>query len=664
LDRPLYFDRAHTSPAISRALEILGPEIDVHPVGDGGDDTLVVEFGGDGPAFEWDGVQLRISGAKIPHILRAIAVWRGFIRHGAPPARYAEAAHFDTLGVMVDASRNAVPTVSTIQYLLRRLALMGINQLMLYTEDTYEIEGHPYFGYLRGAYTAAEIREIDGYANDLGVEVVPCIQVLGHLRQVLQWSEYERVKDTDDVLLVGEQATYELVEQMIAAASGMVSSTRIHVGMDEAHGLGRGRYADLHGQRSRFELMNEHLHRVSKICERRGLEPMIWSDMYFRLGSPRGQYYDPETIIPPGVAEGIPTTVDLVYWDYYHVDSAFYEDWIARHRLLGKEPIVATGQWTWDIFWQHLGLTMATNAAAMAACKRMGVRRAITTIWGDDGAEVDLLSALPGIQYFADHGFQDEVNQASLRRTFWGSSRGEWDCWCVYSRIDEVPGCVALGGDYVCGIGGRRSTCKADDDSQWHGVNPSKLLLWQDPLIGAFDHHLQGMQIASHYEAVVAELTQATLHQPTGRRGMVVHQLARVLVDKAELGVRLLDAYRRRDLRALDELVNTVLPRLIDGVRHLHHVHRQLWHELYKPFGWEVLDRRYGGLIARLESVGDRVQPFIDGCVDHVDELAAARLPPPGPGPKGASLTAVRTDASSRPPRRDSCGDKWSPSRS
>jgi hypothetical protein len=38
--------------------------------------------------------------------------------------------------------------------------------------------------------------------------------------------------------------------------------------------------------------MNEHLQEVVSITEEYGLQPMIWSDMYFRLASKEGNYYD------------------------------------------------------------------------------------------------------------------------------------------------------------------------------------------------------------------------------------------------------------------------------------------------------------------------------------------------------------------------------------
>ncbi len=67
---------------------------------------------------------------------------------------------FQTNGAMVDMSRNAVMNVSTVKHMLRAMALMGMNTYMLYTEDTYEVEGEPYFGYMRGRYSVAEMKEL------------------------------------------------------------------------------------------------------------------------------------------------------------------------------------------------------------------------------------------------------------------------------------------------------------------------------------------------------------------------------------------------------------------------------------------------------------------------------------------------------------------------
>ena len=69
-----------------------------------------------------------------------------------------ETANFETLGTMIDCSRNGVLLVKTVKFLLKKLSLMGYNMLQLYTEDTYKIEGEPFFGYLRGGYSEKALK--------------------------------------------------------------------------------------------------------------------------------------------------------------------------------------------------------------------------------------------------------------------------------------------------------------------------------------------------------------------------------------------------------------------------------------------------------------------------------------------------------------------------
>ena len=61
--------------------------------------------------------------------------------------------NFDNFGVMIDCSRNAVPSVERLKLFFSVIAKMGYNVAMLYTEDTFEVENEPYFGYKRGRYS-------------------------------------------------------------------------------------------------------------------------------------------------------------------------------------------------------------------------------------------------------------------------------------------------------------------------------------------------------------------------------------------------------------------------------------------------------------------------------------------------------------------------------
>ena len=102
----------------------------------------------------------------------------------APTGEQIPFRHF---GTMIDCSRNAVMKPAAVERWIDLTASLGYDSVLLYTEDTYEVPEYPYFGYLRGRYTQDELREIDAYAESMGVELVPCIQTLAHLAQFLQW---------------------------------------------------------------------------------------------------------------------------------------------------------------------------------------------------------------------------------------------------------------------------------------------------------------------------------------------------------------------------------------------------------------------------------------------------------------------------------------------
>jgi hypothetical protein len=371
-----------------------------------------------------DGATVRYG--SIAQACRAL----GALRAGLVPRQgvYREETPFATLGVMLDCSRNAVMAVDHIVGVwLPRLALLGYNQVMLYTEDTYELLGEPYFGHQRGAYTADELRQVVAAADRLGIEVVPCIQTLGHLEQILRHGVYRPVRDTASVLMVGEPKTYELIDKMVAHWASVIRTRRIHIGMDETHDLGRGRYLDTNGYRNGFELFNEHLAKVADICRKHGLKPMIWSDMYFRLGSKTNEYYDRKSVIPSRVARGIPKDVDLVYWDYYHGDADFYLDWIARHRKLGKEPLMGSGIWTWNMPWYSRRLTEANAGACVRACYEAKLKEVLFTMWGDNGAFCDHDSAFAGMVYCADLAYgAKEPSAARLEKRFAGVCGGSY----------------------------------------------------------------------------------------------------------------------------------------------------------------------------------------------------------------------------------------------
>jgi hypothetical protein len=103
-------------------------------------------------------------------------------------------------------------------------------------------------------------------------------------------------------------------------------------------------------------------------------------------------------------------------------------------------------------------------------------------------------------------------------------------------------------------------------------------------------------------------------------------KLVSVLAMKAELGIRLKKAYDEKDLITIQQIAKSELPKLSKRVDALRTTHRTEWHRIYKPFGWETLDHRYGGLISRIETVQMRLNDYLDGRIPNLEELEQERL--------------------------------------
>ncbi len=509
--------------------------------------------------------------------------------------------HMRKTWVMYDASRNAVLNGQSVKEWLSFLALAGINGLMFYTEDTYRVPDEPLFGYMRGGYSESEMIEFDDYAHSLGIELVPCIQTLAHMQRVLRYEAYESLRDTPSVMLCGEDQTYAFVEKLIKAASGPLRSRRIHIGMDEAWDLGRGKYLDINGKMPGFEIISDHLERVLSIVHSLGLRPMMWGDMYFRVLSPTHDYFDTSIQIGEKTKSKIPKDVDLIYWDYYHQDRAIYDGMIGKYSEMGKAPIFAPGIWSWNRFWPAYSYAESTMFTGIKNCLQHGVPEVLVTMWGDDGTECDMFAALPLLQLASDMVFNGELCHETTRKNLQGNLGISFDDWALGQSIDRPP---FLPPDGIS--------------------NVSKCLLWEDPLHGLFQPQLDGHRLNDFY-ANLASSFEILIEKPENDRLRLPFLVSKVLSSKADLPSEILQAYRSRDRSELERICTSVLPNLIESVRDLNRYHRQLWHSNYKSFGWEVLERRYGGLLGSFENLIFRLDAYLSGTEQYLTELDEAR---------------------------------------
>ncbi len=517
--------------------------------------------------------------------------------------------HFKTVSVMIDASRGAVPTVSGIEKLVDYLAVMGYNMAMLYTEDVVEIKERPYFGYMRGRYTKEELKAIDDYAFEYGIEMIPCLECYGHMEKYLMWGEADAIKDTGSVLLARSEKTFEFLDQYIGAVAECFRSKRIHIGMDEAWDMGRGRFLTKHGYVPPFEIFNEYMDRLIAITNKYGLVPMMWSDMYFRVCTNNNGYYGEHINIPPEVSSKIPKEVELIFWHYGEMPKC--DDYMMKkHKALDRNILYCGGLWSWIGHFPEHNYAMESSRFSLEACRNNDIHEAMISIWTNDNAECDLFANLFGLSFFAELCYDKDASDEKLSSRFKATTGGDWDAF--YSMSFYHNSFYGENDDY--------------SDNKWPQRFLGKPLFWQDIMEGLYDTHLFEKSMSGHYAACAAFQKEHI----NGGKWDTLYEFAYKVFDymatKTLIAENLVPAYNNGDKDTLKEIADLLLPALKEKTVAVHEAHKALWFEKLKALGWSNLDIRYGGMASRCDTAKFIIDRYLNGEDDKIEELEEERL--------------------------------------
>ncbi len=509
---------------------------------------------------------------------------------------------FNSNGLMLDCSRNGVMKNDKVKEMILIEALMGHNRLLLYTEDTYELKDYPYFGYLRGAYSKEDIKEFVAYGEAFGVELVPCIQTLGHLYQALKWYPMYHLSDGSDTLLVDNPESYKFIDAMLRFCRECFKSKDIHVGMDESTQMGLHRYLKLYGYKDRVEMFSRHLRKVIEMCKKYDFVPMIWSDMYFRLNSPTEEYYI-NTPLPEETVKLIPPEVNLVYWDYYHDDVETYQRLISYHKQAPNHIFFAGGSWRWKGFAPSIQTSIEFTRCALDACVKEKIEDVFITAWGDNGNECSFFSVLPVVAESAVYGFLGKYDEEAVNSLLVAITGDTLKDFYLMDLPDE-PGRKRLHPAY----------------------NPSKFFLYQDALLGIFDCQVKEEFKANYRESAALLKAKAPNSRLFGYIYDCLYKLSDLLVYKVDLGLNIRKAYKAGDKKLLAEQISNI-DEVLKRLDIFHEAARIQWTTECRLFGYENIDGRLGFLKNRLLSAKDRINDYLNGKIDKIEELEKEILP-------------------------------------
>lgn len=298
--------------------------------------------------------------------------------------------------VMLDISRDKVPTVETLLALIDRLSGWKINQVQLYSEHTFAYSGHEEVWRDSSPFGPEEIHSIDEHCAKRHVELVPNQNCLGHMERWLRHDRYRPLALQPEgfeffgthrdpsTLDPTDAGAFELVRALLAELLPNFQSRRVNVGLDEPWELGEDRVEDY----------LDWVHRLRDCTELDGYEMLMWGDIV------RGR---------PELVARIPSDVTICEWGY-EADHPFSERagvFAEADRAFWTCP--GTSSWI-SILGRWTNAHDNILAAADAAVSNGGVGL-LNTDWGDLGHLQYLPVSLAPLAYGAATSWCTESNR-------------------------------------------------------------------------------------------------------------------------------------------------------------------------------------------------------------------------------------------------------------
>ncbi|MHA1683150.1 MAG: family 20 glycosylhydrolase [Promethearchaeota archaeon] len=150
-------------------------------------------------------------------------------------------------GLVDDISRGQRPTVENLKKFIRFLSKSKQNVLILYIEDVIHFKSYPEIGENRGKLMPGELKEIQSYARDWFVNIIPGIELLGHMDNILlhpkfrEYAEFPGAQCFD----VSNPKTKDFVRKMLDDIIPLFDSPVFAPICDESHDFGLGNSANL-----------------------------------------------------------------------------------------------------------------------------------------------------------------------------------------------------------------------------------------------------------------------------------------------------------------------------------------------------------------------------------------------------------------------------------
>lgn len=302
-----------------------------------------------------------------------------------PCGQIEDAPDFPVRGVMLDVSRDRVPTPETLFEIVDLLAGLKVNHLQLYLEHTFAYSRHREVWAAASPLTGEDILELDAYCRDRGVELTPNQNGFGHMERWLAHPRYAPLSETwghRDLVQTsfspsasgrtlcpvdpgGEALVAELYEELLPH----FTSPRFNIGGDEPFELGTGRSREACEANGRGHVYTDFLLKLIGHARRLGKTPLYWGDVLMH-------HPDQLDRLPKDDAVALE-------WGYAHDHD--FDGRCARYAAAGVPFWVCPGAGGWLSIVGRTDRATANMIRAAADGLKHAAVGYLNTDWGDAG---------------------------------------------------------------------------------------------------------------------------------------------------------------------------------------------------------------------------------------------------------------------------------------
>jgi hypothetical protein len=314
---------------------------------------------------------------------------------------------FPNRGVMLDISRDKVPTLETLFDLIDLLASWKFNQLQLYTEHTFAYQAHPEVWAETSPLTGQEILALDDYCRARFIELVPNQNSFGHMRRWLTLARYNHLAecpagcdtewgyfDEPFTLCPGDPGSLDLLRSLMDELLPHFSSRQFNVGCDETVDLGQGRSRAVIAERGQGRVYLDFLLKIYREVSARGRTMQFWGDIIMAY---------------PELVSELPPDVIALEWGY-EADHAF-ADHSAKFAASGLPFYVCPGTSSWNTIAGRTNNALENLRNAAEHGLKHGAAGYLITDWGDNGHWQPLPVSYLGWAYGAGLAWAYDANR-------------------------------------------------------------------------------------------------------------------------------------------------------------------------------------------------------------------------------------------------------------